>query len=147
MSVRLSRGELSSTAETSRRRQSEVGTVTIFSDLSLATALITPIVGDFQRLHPDLTIRVLSSYEPIEKTQEAFDIGLVYGRSEQSSYIVEPIADDAVFPVCFPSSPRALTYRSGQPTCSMPRCFMSPTPIRSGRTGQAFLLILVSMRL
>ena len=108
--LRLTLGELASVVESIRRQSSESKTLTIFSDLSLATTLVAPIIGDFRRLNPDLEIRVLSSFEPIARTNEEFDIGLQYGRDDEPSLISAPIADDAVFPVCSPEFARKLPY-------------------------------------
>lgn len=102
-SLRSSLSEISATADLLRRRNSGTSTLTIFSDLSLATTLVAPIIGDFQRIHPELKIRVLSSYEPIESVSETFDLGLQYGRNTVGSHTVQPIADDIVFPVCSPA--------------------------------------------
>lgn len=101
-SIRLAFGELVSTTEAVRRRGRNQDSLRIFSDLSLAATLVAPIVGDFQRQHPDLQIRVLSSFEPVETTTEDFDLGLQYGKSGSTSLAVEPLADDNVFPVCSP---------------------------------------------
>jgi len=101
-SVRLSLNELATTAEQLRRRGADAGTLTIFSDLSLGTVLVAPVLGEFQRRQPELQGRVLASYEPIEQMRDAFDIGLQYGRAESSSYLVEPLASETVFPVCLP---------------------------------------------
>lgn len=95
-------GELSSTAAMLRRRANDVRTFTVYSDISLATSLVAPIIGDFQRQHPDLEIRVLSSFEPIETTLADFDVGLQYRHSEPSRFDEVAIADDQVFPVCAP---------------------------------------------
>ncbi len=100
--VAMAFAELAGTAERTRRKSSQRDTLTIHSDLSLSTTLITSVVGDFQRRHPELVIRVLSSFEPIEKTQERFDIGIQYGRDTDSALTADPIADDNVFPVCSP---------------------------------------------
>ena len=102
-SVRLALSELSSTADQVRRRALETSSLTILSSLSLTSVVIAPILGEFQREHPDLNIRVLSSCEPIETTREEFDIALQYGPRESSSFTVEFIAEEAVFPVCSPS--------------------------------------------
>ncbi len=101
--VRLSFHELSSTADAIRRRAAGTNSFTIFSDVSLSSALIAPILGSYQRLFPDLKIRLLASFEPIESTREDFDIGLQYGRGRPSTFAVETIAEEAVFPVCSPS--------------------------------------------
>ena len=79
-SVQLALSEISRTTDLLRRR-TDASSMTIFSDLSLATSLVAPILGDFQRANPELKIRMLSSYEPIEATKEDFDVGLQYWRS------------------------------------------------------------------
>ena len=100
-SVRLALGEISRTTDLLRRRP-DASSMTIFSDLSLATSLVAPVLGDFQRANPELRTRMLSSYEPIETSREDFDIGLQYWRSGPNPYDVVPIADDSVYPVCSP---------------------------------------------
>ncbi len=101
--VRLTLTELSSAAGLVRQRAAGTSSLTIFSDLSLSSALVAPLISTFQRKYPDLKIRVLSSFEPIEITNEEFDIGLQYGRDNPSPHLVEAIAFEAVFPVCSPS--------------------------------------------
>lgn len=100
--VRVSLSELATAAEQLRVRGAGTESLTIFSDLSLANALVAPRLGEFQRSHPTLKLRVLSSYEPIETTREEFDIGFQYGRWGEEKFILEPIAGDVIFPVCAP---------------------------------------------
>ncbi len=76
--------------------------------MSLGNALVAPCVGPFQRLHPKLKLRILSSYEPIESIHEDFDIGLQYGRWAEDQFMVEALADEAIFPVCAPELARRL---------------------------------------
>lgn len=102
-SVRLSLSELSSTADLIRRRAIGNDSITILTSLSLATATVAPILGEFQRTHPDVNIRVLASDELVASTDEDFDLALGYGPNESSSFFVEFIAEEAVFPVCSPS--------------------------------------------
>lgn len=109
-SVRLSLSELSSTADRIRRQASGTDSLTVLTSLSLASAAVAPILGGFQQKHPDLNIRVLSSCEPIESTQEQFDIALQYGACNSERFEVEFIAEEAVFPVCSPS------FAAGLPT-------------------------------
>ena len=111
--VRRSLGELASTADRLRDRGSGADRLTVFSDLSLAHALVAPIVGEFQRLHPKLKLRVLASYEPIESVREPFDIGLHYGRWGEDKFTIEPIADEAIFPVCAPQLAARLPSPAG----------------------------------
>ena len=102
-SVRLSLGELRATCTQLRQQASGRDSLTILSDPSLASVVVGPLLGDFQRKYPDLKIRVLSSCESIETTGEEFDIALQYGPTELMSFTVEPIAREAVFPVCSPT--------------------------------------------
>lgn len=99
--VRSSFGEIAAAARRIRRRHGQPS-LTVFTDLSLATTVIAPVIGPLQREHPDAEIRVVSSFEPIHATDEQFDIGVQYGRDRTTSMTVEPIADDTVFPVCSP---------------------------------------------
>jgi len=109
-SVRLALGEISRATDLVRRH-TDASSMTIYSDLCLATGLVAPILGDFQRAYPELKIRVLSSYEPIETIKEDFDVGLQYWRSGPNPYDVEPIADDSVYPVCSPAFAARLTAK------------------------------------
>ena len=102
-SVRLSLSELSSTADQLRRKTTEPNSVTVLASLSLAPAVVGPVLGVMQRSHPELNVRFLSSCEPIETTSEDFDVALQYGPSESTRYSVEFVAEEAVFPVCAPS--------------------------------------------
>lgn len=101
-SVRLALRQLSATSDDIRRRSQETASLTVFSDPSLASVWVAPILGEYQRKHPSLKIRVIASCESPEATREPFDIGLQYGRSEESSFAIEFIAEEQVFPVCSP---------------------------------------------
>ncbi len=107
-SVRLSLSELSTTADLIRKRSQMEDAVTILTSLSLATATVAPILGEFQRSHPDVNIRVLASNDLVASTDEPFDVALTYGPSESASFDVEFIADEAVFPVCSPALAKQL---------------------------------------
>lgn len=102
-SVRWSLGELSSTADLIRRRALGHDSITILTSLSLATATVAPVVSEFRRTYPDVNIRVLASDDRVASTDEYFDLALGYGPSESSSFTVEFIAEEAVFPVCSPA--------------------------------------------
>lgn len=100
--VRPMLNELALTAERLRDHGAGTRSLTIFSDLTLTHAFVTPVVGEFQRLNPDLRLRVLATSEPIEAARQEFDFGLQYGRYAEHAFDIEPIADDAIFPVCSP---------------------------------------------
>ncbi len=101
-SVRLSLSELSATADLIRRRALGNDSITVLTSLSLAAATVAPVLGEFQRTHPDVNIRVLASGDLVASTDEDFDLALGYGPNESSQCAVEFIAEEAVFPVCSP---------------------------------------------
>ena len=105
--------ELTSTAQELRAIGSGRRRFTVFSDISIASGMITPMIADFQRRHPQVQLRVLSSYEPIQQVEEAFDLGFQVGRIAESLFDIEAIADDAVFPVCAPDFLRRLPPSPG----------------------------------
>lgn len=102
-SVRWSLGELASTADLIRRRAAGTDSITLLTSLSLATATVAPVLSEFHLTHPDVKIRVLASNELVASTDEDFDLALGYGPNESSSFDVEFIAEEAVFPVCSPT--------------------------------------------
>lgn len=106
--LRLALGDLAAVAETLRQEGTGSTTLTIFSDFSLATALVAPAVGEFQRRFPDVKLRFFASYDPIETVREPFDLGLQYGRWAEDRFEAEAIADDAIFPVCAPGRAASL---------------------------------------
>lgn len=100
--VRLTLRELVSAAERLRKIGTDKKSLTIFSDISIANTLITPVISVFQQQYQDLQLRILSSYERIQNVTEDFDIGFQVGRIAEDQFDIDPIADDAIFPVCSP---------------------------------------------
>jgi len=98
--VRRSLHDIASASERVRERDS--GRLTIFSDISLAHTIVVPSLREFQKLHPDLQIRIIASSEAIETVGEEFDIGLQNGHWGEDKFSIEPIGDDLLFPVCAP---------------------------------------------
>ena len=137
--VRVSLSDLTATAELVRNRQTERTSLTIFSDLSLANALVAPVLGEFQRLHPELQLRVISSSVPIEYIDEGFDIGLQYGRRAEEKFTIEPIADEVIFPVCSPGLAAQLPPAAGPiEVAKLPLLHFSD-PNREWPSWQSFL--------
>ena len=100
--VHLALRELAHAAEQLRGIAAGRNSLVIFSDISIASFLITPVISSFQQQHPNLQIRILSSYERIHNIRENFDIGFQVGRIAEDLFEIEPLADDIIFPVCSP---------------------------------------------
>ena len=101
--VYLTLNELASAADRLRQNQSKVNSLTIVSDISIGRHLIAPQLDDFQRLNPNIKLRLISSYTPVESIAEDFDVGFQIGRWAEERFDIESITDDAVFPVCSPA--------------------------------------------
>lgn len=101
-SVRRTLGDLATTATEIRDSAVKDNVFTIYSDLSIATTVMAPLISRFQQMFPDTNFKLLSSYEPIEQTGSSFDIGFQMGWRAEDEFDVETLADDLIFPVCAP---------------------------------------------
>ncbi len=100
--VQRSLAELSSVADELRGLSKRNTRFTIYSDLSIATHILTPVMDLLQERFPEIAFNMHSTYEPIEQTQISFDLGLQPGARAKNEFEVRTIADDLVFPVCSP---------------------------------------------
>ena len=118
--------------------------LTVFTDIGLAQAIVVPSLGEFQRQHPNLQIRLLSSSEAIETIREEFDIGLQYGRRAENRFAITAIADEALFPVCSPELAARLPAKATPvDVAKLPLLHFSET----GRTWPDWRTFLASFRL
>jgi len=102
LSVREALLELASSASELRTLAAGHSSFRIFSDISIASSIVTPILAQLQQKHPDVNFHIVSTYEPIERTSTPFDIGFQVGARDNEVFDVESIADDLVYPVCSP---------------------------------------------
>ena len=100
--VRHTLGDLARTAEELREQAQGRSSFTIYSDISIGTSVLAPLIGRIQALYPLVRFNIISSYDPIEQTRSSFDIAFQVGRRAEDIFDVETIADDVVFPVCSP---------------------------------------------
>ncbi len=100
--------EIAETVSQIRAVNSLEQTVTVFSDICLGSSLVAPVVGAFQRQHPDVELRILASYDSIATTTENFDFGLQYGEWAPHRYEITPLVNEPLFPVCSPEVAAAL---------------------------------------
>ncbi len=85
------------------RRQGKLGdSLTLYSDISLGTAVLSPLLAEYRSRNPEVQFKLMSSYEQVGSTIDHFDIGLQYGRNAEDRFEIQAIADEIVFPVCSP---------------------------------------------
>jgi LysR family glycine cleavage system transcriptional activator len=100
--VRRALGELAAESERLRATGRGERSLTVFAELGLASSLIAPMIGTFQRRHPGVSIRIVTSPEPVQAFDRDCDVGLRSGWWAEQAYTVIPVADDAIYPVCAP---------------------------------------------
>ena len=101
-SVRQTLLQLADSASELRSQADGQKNFRIYSDISIASSILSPLLGQLQRKHPDVKFHIQSTYEPIEQTSAPFDIGFQVGVRASDLFDVEPIGDDLVYPVCSP---------------------------------------------
>lgn len=80
-----------------------VPSITVFCDHSLTTSWLNRQILEFEKLHPEIVVQVLSSNRKPEDFAGQFDLAVLHGRLESSVYQSELITSDSVFPVASPA--------------------------------------------
>ena len=84
------------------QRQSRPDDLTIQTYSTIAVRWLMPRIQDFQKRHPRLVIRLVTSQQDADFADDACDVALVIGRPAgarlRSSYVFTP----RIFPVCTP---------------------------------------------
>lgn len=71
--------------------------------LSVAMGWLTSRLPDFIAVHGEADISIRGEEEPIDFERDLVDLRLSYGRFHDRDHAAEPLAVDAVYPVCSPS--------------------------------------------
>lgn len=71
--------------------------------LSVAMGWLTARLPDFIAIHGEADISIRGEEEPIAFERDLVDLRLSYGRFHDRDHAAEPLAVDAVYPVCSPS--------------------------------------------
>lgn len=76
--------------------------LTIASLVAFSSRCLTPALRDFQRLHPEIELR-LTALAPTDRLeQREFDVAIWHGADDWRDFDAERIADEDIFPVCTP---------------------------------------------
>lgn len=79
-------------------------TLTVSTPISVALKWLIPKLNKFKKLNPDINIRIDSSNELVNFSQQNIDIGLRYGDGDYPDLHVISLAKKTkMFPVCSPS--------------------------------------------
>jgi len=89
-----------------------VGTLKINAPLGFGRRYLAPVIADFQQRHPDVTIALTLSDQPLTETSDRFDIVVHIGELQASNLVGFAIAPNARFVCAAPS----LIKRFGNPT-------------------------------
>ncbi|MFJ2987170.1 LysR family transcriptional regulator [Collimonas sp. NPDC087041] len=89
-----------------------VGTLRVNAPLGFGRRYLAPIIADFQRQHPDVTIALTLSDRPLTETVDRFDVVIHIGELQASNLVGFAIAPNARFVCASPS----FIKRFGNPT-------------------------------
>ncbi|MEE8307826.1 MAG: transcriptional regulator GcvA [Gammaproteobacteria bacterium] len=71
---------------------------------SFAASWLVPWVADFEARHPGLSLRLASSYAPVDFNEESdIDVAVRYGRGKWAGVEAHLLVDEVIFPVCSPA--------------------------------------------
>lgn len=93
----------------------ESGDIVVTTTMSLATKWLTPRLQRFTERHPDITVRVLATDQPLDFSRQNVDLAIRYGYGDYGDHFVAWVLTDRAAPVC---APAFLTIRDGTPTAA-----------------------------
>jgi LysR family glycine cleavage system transcriptional activator len=79
------------------------GILTVTSLTSFAAAWLVPRLGDFQEKHPDIEVRLTTSFGTVDFRREDVDMGIRLGDGKWPGLRAEWLMAEEVFPVCSPA--------------------------------------------
>ena len=97
---------------------------------SLASRWLIPHLPRFQKEHPGIDIKLLSSYEPMEFTPGDIDLAIRYGEGNWSGLKSDLLFQDELSVVCSPAIAEklpALTNADGLSTFTQISCSLDPS--------------------
>lgn len=83
-------------------KDQEAGHITVSTAATLAIGWLVPRLGAFQRLHPDITVRLMTSPALVDFRREEVDLGIRYGHGAWPGVTSTRLMSDDIFPVCSP---------------------------------------------
>jgi LysR family transcriptional regulator, glycine cleavage system transcriptional activator len=95
---------------------------------SFAARWLSPRLGQFIELHPDMEVMLQSSSQLTDFVRESVDIGVRFGRGNYPGLVVEKIMDDYYYPVASPHFNKGKLPLTPEKLAQHPllRCEMEP---------------------
>lgn len=75
----------------------------INSTPTMAMHWLLPQLSDFQRDHPDIELRLMTSDRDISRLEVAFDVAIRRGPGDWPGYFTQPFLDEWEMPLCSPA--------------------------------------------
>ena len=100
-SVRSAFDELHDATERLIRRDGDA-TLTVSTLTSFAAKWLVPRLGGFQDLHPEISIRIMTSRAAVDFARDDVDVAIRYGRGDWPGLRADRLIREDIFPVCSP---------------------------------------------
>ena len=88
------------------------GTLTISVDQMFAVKLVVPWLYRFNALHPDINVRISSSFGELDFQRDNFDAAIIFGRGKYPGLKAVKLFEESLIPMC---SPRYLKGETTSP--------------------------------
>jgi putative choline sulfate-utilization transcription factor len=85
------------------RRQAGRKTLKILTDYGFAAWWLMPRIATLGELLPGVEVQLATTQAGIETTDADFDVGIMFGTGDWSSFHTTPLFSEEVYPVCSPS--------------------------------------------
>ena len=92
--------QIENATESLMRPTRQILSVTVLP--SFATRWLVPRLGQFQKRHPDIDVRISADIRPVDLVAERFDLGIRFGLGQYRGFESDWLMADELFPVCSP---------------------------------------------
>ncbi|MCS3429880.1 DNA-binding transcriptional regulator DsdC [Klebsiella sp. BIGb0407] len=82
------------------KNQELSGTLTVYSRPSIAQCWLVPALGDFVRLHPAISLNILTGNESINFQQAGVDLAIYFDDRPPDDLTRHYLMDESILPVC-----------------------------------------------
>lgn len=90
---------LESTVTRIRQRRNE-RSVSIVCTQAVGQYWLFPLLVEFRKQHPNITVTVSSTNDITERTCQAYDFGILYGEGDWPGYEAVEVFPESIYPIC-----------------------------------------------
>jgi LysR family D-serine deaminase transcriptional activator len=110
------------------KNQALSGTLTVYSRPSIAQCWLVPMLGDFTRRYPSISLTILTGNDYVNMQRTGVDLALYFDDTPPNHLSHHFLMDEAILPVCSPEYATNMRCYRIPITCVTARCCMTVRP-------------------